>query len=298
MQRRLFTVGAAASLSPVVARASTQKISGPSLRAGAGAAVAAAWARIESEVAGRLGVAVLDTAAGQWTGHRLDERFPLCSTFKWLLAATVLRQVDTGGLTLAQRVRIEPSDLIANSPVTSRRVGGSGMSLAELCEATVTTSDNTAANRVLPLLGGRDTVNAFARVLGDATTRLDRDEPLLNDALPGDPRDTTTPRGMATGLRAAVLGDALSAASRSRLQAWMLGAVTGPRRLRAGLPPGWRIGHKTGTGDRGSTNDVGVLWPPQGAPLVVTAFLTDTTAPRERCEAALAAVARAAVMLA
>jgi beta-lactamase class A len=295
MHRRLFTLAASASLCPLVARSRTQKISGPSPEAAAGQATATAWAQIEAEVGGRLGVAVLDSATGQLTGHRLDERFPLCSTFKWLLAATVLHQVDSGRLALNQRVQVRRADLIPNSPVTTRRVGGSGMSLAELCEATVTTSDNTAANLVLPLLGGRDAVNAFARVLGDTSTRLDRDEPMLNDAQTGDPRDTTTPRGMATSLRAAVLGDTLSAASRSRLQAWMLGAITGPRRLRAGLPPGWRIGHKTGTGDHGSTNDVGALWPPKRAPLVITAFLTDTTAPRERCEAALAAVAREAV---
>lgn len=292
MQRRLFAFGATASLCPLVIGASPQKNSGTQPAEEVDPTAAATFARIEADVGGRLGVSVLDSATGRLTGHRLDERFPLCSTFKWLLAATVLHQVDAGRLDLDQRVLIRRSDLIANSPVTTGRIGGRGMSLAALCEATVTTSDNTAANLVLPLLGGREALNAWARALGDSTTRLDRDEPLLNDALPGDPRDTTTPRGMATGLRAAVLGDVLSPASRSRLQAWMLAASTGPRRLRAGLPPGWRLGHKTGTGERGSTNDVGVIWPPHGAPLVVTAFLTDTPAPRERCEAALAAVAR------
>ena len=166
------------------------------------------------------------------------------------------------------------------------------MTVADLCEAAITLSDNTAGNLLLASFGGPAALTAFARTLGDPTTRLDRIEPALNESRPGDPRDTTTPRGMATALRAAVVGDALSRASRERLVQWLQATKTNGARLGAELPTGWRLGSKTGTGERGSTNDVGVFWPPGGrAPLVVAAYLTETTLPLAQRQAAIAAVA-------
>lgn len=253
------------------------------------------WAAIERRAEARLGVAVLDTATGTLDGHRLDERFAMCSTFKWLAAALVLRRVDQGQERLDRRVRVERSDLLSYSPVTEKRVGGAGMTVAELCEAAVAASDNAAANLLLASFGGPAALTRFARTLGDDKTRLDRIEPALNESRPGDERDTTTPRAMAGSLRAAVLGDALSSAGRAQLVRWLQATVTGTERLRAGLPDDWRIGHKTGTGERGSTNDVAVLWPPRRAPIVVAAYLTDSEAPYARREAALAAVARSVV---
>lgn len=249
------------------------------------------WAAIERGVAGRLGVAVLDTARGVVDGHRLDERFPMCSTFKWLAAACVLRRVDLGQERLDRRVAVARADLVSWSPVTETRVGA-GMTVAELCEAAVAVSDNGAANLLLASFGGPAALTRFARSLGDSKTRLDRIEPALNEGRPGDERDTTTPAAMAGSLRTAVLGDALSNAGRAQLQQWLLATTTGTDRLRAGLPDDWRIGHKTGTGQRGSTNDVAVLWPPGRAPIVVCAYLTECTASTARREAAIAAVAR------
>ncbi|MGA0611263.1 class A beta-lactamase [Caldimonas sp. KR1-144] len=253
------------------------------------------WAAIERRAEARLGVAVLDTATGALDGHRLDERFAMCSTFKWLAAALVLRRVDQGQERLDRRVRVQRSDLLSYSPVTEKRVGGAGMTVAELCEAAVAASDNAAANLLLASFGGPAALTRFARTLGDDKTRLDRIEPALNESRPGDERDTTTPRAMAHSLRTAALGDALSGASRAQLVRWLQATVTGTERLRAGLPDDWRIGHKTGTGERGSTNDVAVLWPPRRAPIVVAAYLTDSEAPFARREAALAAVARSVV---
>lgn len=250
------------------------------------------WAAIERRAEARLGVAVLDTASGTLDGHRLDERFPMCSTFKWLAAALVLRRVDQGQERLERRVRVQRSDLLSYSPVTEKRVGGAGMTVAELCEATVAASDNAAGNLLLASFGGPAALTRFVRTLGDDKTRLDRIEPALNESHPGDERDTTTPRAMAGSLRAAVLGDALSSAGRAQLVRWLQATVTGTERLRAGLPDDWRIGHKTGTGERGSTNDVAVLWPPRRAPIVVAAYLTDSEAPYAQREAALAAAAR------
>ncbi len=249
-------------------------------------------ARLEIHVDGRLGVSILDTETGQRAGHRGTERFPMCSTFKALAAAAILARVDAGQEDLGRRVPIEAKDILAYAPAAKAHVGGD-MTLAELCEAAVTLSDNTAANLILAALGGPAGVTAFARRLGDPVTRLDRTEPTLNEAAPGDPRDTTTPDAMAADLQALVLGDRLSPASRERLTGWLIANKTGDAKLRAGVPKDWRVGDKTGNGRRGSNNDIAVLWPPGRKPLVVTVYITQTKASTEASSAVTAAVARA-----
>jgi len=256
-------------------------------------ALAATLKRLETESGGRLGVAMLDSATGAQTGHRADERFPMCSTFKALAVGAVLKRVDTGKDDLARRVRFGESDLMAYSPATKGRVGGAGMSVAELCEAAITLSDNTAANLLLASMGGPAGFTDFVLTLGDPVTRLDRIEPTLNEAADGDPRDTTTPNAMASDFRSLVTGDALSSGSRDQLIAWLVGNKTGDTRLRAGLPAGWRVGDKTGTGERGTANDVAVIWPPQRAPIVIAVYLTQASVSSERQSAVIAAVAQA-----
>jgi beta-lactamase class A len=288
MDRRRFSGGLALGLASAWLPAQAQKNT-------ARGAPAADWRAIERRVGGRLGVAVLDTADGRLDGQRLDERFPMCSTFKWLAAALVLERVDAGTERLDRHLRYGPDVLVAHSPVTKRHQA-EGMSLGGLCEATVTESDNGAANLILDSVGGPAAITAFARRLGDTETRLDRAEPMLNEAAPGDPRDTTTPRAMVGSMRAAALGEALSPASRDRLVGWLVGATTGRQRLRAALPPGWRGGDKTGSGERGTTNDVAVFWPPgHRSPMVIAAYLTDSAATWDARQAALAAVGRVVV---
>jgi beta-lactamase class A len=287
MHRRHFNTAAMLGLAAACGVAKAQKNSGDPGDS--------PWAAIEAASGGRLGVAVLDTATGRTDGHRLDERFPMCSTFKWLAAALVLRRVDEGAERLERRIRFGTDALVGHSPVAEKHVGGDGLSMAQLCEATVTVSDNAAANLILDSFGGPPALTRFARTLGDSMTRLDRTEPALNEARPGDPRDTTTPRAMTVSLQAAVLGNALSAGSRAQLVQWLEAAQTGMQRLRAAVPAGWRAGDKTGTGSRGSTNDVAVFWPPNRAPLVVAAYLTDTSAPAAQRNAALAEVGRVVV---
>jgi beta-lactamase class A len=251
------------------------------------------WKEIEASSGGRLGVAVLDMGTGRMEGQRLDERFPMCSTFKWLAAAHVLQRVEAGQEDLDRRIVFGREVLLHHSPVTELNAGGQGMTLAQLCEAAVTVGDNAAANMLLQSFGGPKALTRYARTLGDKTTRLDRMEPKLTESKPGDPRDTTTPRGMATALRAVLLGDALSPARRDQLIRWMEATTTNGKRLRADLPAGWRMGSRTGTGSHGSTNDVGVFWPPGGrAPVVVAVYLTQTTAPEAQRNGAIAAVAR------
>jgi beta-lactamase class A len=204
----------------------------------------------------------------------------------------VLARVDAGKEKLERRIRYDAKDLVTYSPVTEKRVAA-GMTLAELCDAAITLSDNTAGNLLLANLGGPQGLTAFMRTLGDQVTRLDRIETDLNEALPGDPRDTTTPAAMAADIRALLFGDALSETSRGQLRRWLVNNKTGDTRLRAGVPAGWIVGDKTGTGGHGSNNDVGVIWPPGRAPIIVTAYLTESPGPAERRNAAIAAVASA-----
>ncbi len=284
MHRRLFH---RAALGSVVA-----SLAGCAAPAGPAAQDAPpAWPALEADALGRLGVAVLDAQTGSLIGHRLDERFPMCSTFKWLAAAHVLHRVDQGHEQLSRRIRYGREALLPWSPVTEQHVDGPGLSLAELCHATITTSDNAAGNLILQTLGGPAGLTAFARQLGDAVTRLDRWEPALNEAAPGDPRDTTSPRAMAQLLHTLVLGPALSPASRAQLAQWLQATRTNVRRLGDGLPPGWRLGSKTGSGAHGTTNDVGVYWPEGRPPIVAVALLTASTAAAPQREAALAGVA-------
>ena len=218
----------------------------------------------------------------------------MCSTFKVLAAAAILARVDAGNEQLTRRIIFDASALVVNSPVTEKRVGGDGMTLAEICDAALTRSDNTAGNLLLAGIGGPPGLTAFARGLGDQVTRLDRDEPSLNEALPDDPRDTTTPNAMASNLQALILGTtALSAASREQLTAWLIANKTGDTRLRAGFAKDWRIGDKTGAGDRGTNNHVAVVWPPNNAPIVIAAYLTGATVSTAQQNATLASVARA-----
>lgn len=247
---------------------------------------------IEATARGRLGVHILDTGTGREHGWRSDERFLMLSSFKLLASALVLDRADRGEESLERRIRYRRQDLVSWSPVTERHVGGTGLSLAQLCEATITTSDNTAANLILASYGGPAALTAYARRLGDRVTRLDRTEPELNvRAASGEPLDTTTPRAMAHTLRALLVGDALSPASRARLLQWLLANTTGGKRLRAGLPVGWQVGEKTGTaGD--DANDIGIAFPPQRAPVIVTAYLAESATDGATREAALARVGR------
>jgi beta-lactamase class A len=252
-----------------------------------------AFAKLETESGGRLGVSVLDTESGALIGHRADERFPMCSTFKLLAVSALLAEVDAGRQQLATRIRIEPQDVLSYAPVTKQHVGAEGMSLAELCDAAIAWSDNTAANLILSRLGGPAAVTRYARRLGDELTRLDRNEPDLNEATPGDPRDTTTPAAMASNLKALAVGSSLSAPSREQLVTWLVGCKTGDARLRAGLPKGWRVGDKTGSGNHGSTNDVAVVWPEGHAPIVIAVYLTETAAQDDKRNVTHASIGRA-----
>ena len=255
-------------------------------------------AALERKQGGRLGIAIHDMASGQTFGNRLDERFLMASTFKLTLAAFVLARVDREEEQLDRRIPFTKGDLVSWSPGTEKHAGGPGLTVAELCEATVTMSDNTAANLLLKSFGGPAALTGFTRSLGDEITRHDRMEPELNahDG-PGDERDTTTPRAMTQTLRKLLFGDALSRRSRDRLAAWLVTNRTGDARLRAGFPADWLVGDKTGTSGKGHANDIGVAWPSGRGALIVTAYCEMPQAEARTRDATLAEIARIAASI-
>ena len=251
------------------------------------------FSELEKKLAARLGAAIVDTHTGkQWT-HREHERFPMCSTFKLLASAAVLAKVDAGEEKLDRKIRIESSDLVSFSPITEKHVGGEGMSLAEICEAAITRSDNTAANIILKSLGGPTAVTQFSRTLGDSVTQLDRFETELNEATPGDARDTTSPRAMLKNIHELLLKNKLSKTSRDQLKNWLINNKTGDAKLRAGLPKDWIIGDKTGSGSYGTVNDIAIIWPPKRKPIIVSIYITETKSSLDDSNNAIAEIAKA-----
>ncbi|HUA80486.1 MAG TPA: class A beta-lactamase [Dyella sp.] len=248
-------------------------------------------AALERRYGGRLGVAILDTGTGQRAGHRADERFLMCSTFKMLLAAAVLSRVDHGQEHLDRRLVYDRQAVLEYAPVTRQHVGPPGMTLAELCSAAVSLSDNTAANVLMAHLGGPSVVTNFARQVGDSITRLDRIEPELNRPTPEGVSDTTTPHAMLGDLKTLMLGHVLSDPSRQQLTAWMLATTTGKKLVRAGVPADWRVGEKTGSGVT-QNNDVAILWPPARKPLLVAAYYENTQKDSDGRSVVLAEVGR------
>lgn len=234
---------------------------------------------IETRSGGRLGFAALDSQDGRFSSWRGEERFALSSTFKFLLAAAVLMRADTRQEQLERAVNVPAAGLVDWSPDTERHAGGS-MTVWSLCKAAVTRSDNTAANLLLGTLDGPDGFTRLMREAGDRVTRLDRIEPALNEAAPGDPRDSTTPAAMLGAMNRFLLGDLLLPASRKRLTGLLLANTTGDKRIRAGLPAGWQAGDKTGTGGNGAVSDLAILYPPGRAPVLVAAYFQDSLRPR------------------
>lgn len=254
----------------------------------------AAVAAAEATTGGRVGLTVIDTATGRRFSHRGDERFPMASTFKMLLVAAILERVDKGQDRLDRAIPVAASDILDVSPVSKKHVGGTA-TVGELAEATIIYSDNAAANLLLPAVGGPAGLTAFLRRIGDPRTRLDRIEPFMAEAKPGDPRDTTTPDAVAASWQRLLLGNVLSPASRAQLTAWLIANTTGDTRLRAGLPKGWRVGDKTGTGSNASVNDIAIVWPQRAAkaPVIIASLLNGGTAPAETLYKAHADLARA-----
>jgi beta-lactamase class A len=249
-------------------------------------------AAIERHVGGRIGVAVFDTASSRGFEYRASDRFPMCSTFKFLAAAAVLRRIDQKQERIDGRISYTTDDLLEWAPITREHLREGSMTLGALCAAAIEYSDNTAGNLLLRTIGGPAKLTDYLRSLGDSVTRLDREEPDLNSAIKGDERDTTNPAAMLGDIKTLLLEDRLSLESRGQLTNWLIANTTGTKRLRFGLPITWRIGDKTGTGDNGAVGDIAIAWPPNRAPILISVYLADSTASAETLNEAFVQTAR------
>jgi beta-lactamase class A len=255
-----------------------------------------AFAALENEMGGRLGISAINLANGKQTGHRAGERFPMCSTFKAIVAAAILQRSASDPSLLKRRVQYTEKDMVSHAPVTRPNIA-KGMTVEELCAAMVQYSDNPAANLLMKILGGPEGVTAFARSIGDTAFRLDRWETELNSAIPGDPRDTTTPLAMMRSLQSLVLDNALAEPQQQQLKEWLVGNTTGGALIRAGTPAGWLVGDKTGGGAYGARNDIGVIWPGDQPPLVIAIYTAHDTKDAKYREDIIARATSAAITI-
>jgi beta-lactamase class A len=250
---------------------------------------------LETDIGGRLAVAALDTETDRRIDYGSARLMPICSTFKMLLVGAVLAKADRGKERLDRPLKLTKDDILDYAPAAKLALPKGEISVEDACAAAIMDSDNTAANLLMATLGGPGAVTLYARELGDKTTHLDRVEPFLNEAMPGDARDVTSAAAMLNDMGVLLLQDALSPASRGKLVDWMVRCKTGGARLRAGLPIDWKVADKTGTGERGTTNDIAVVWPPGRKPLLIAAYLTGTGASASDRNTLLADIARITV---
>jgi beta-lactamase class A len=249
-------------------------------------------AAIEKRIGGRIGVAALDTSNSKRIEYRPEERFPMCSTFKFLAAAAALKRVDEKQDKLGRFVSYDAKDILEYAPVTKEHLKEGGVTLGALCAAAIEQSDNTAGNLLLDAIGGPAGLTNFVRTLGDNATRLDRKEPELNSAIPGDERDTTTPAAICSDMQRLLLGGVLSEPSCSQLDEWLRRNETGGPMIRAGVPSNWTVGDKTGRGANGATNDIAIMRPPGRVPILLAIYSVGSTASANDRAAAIAEVAK------
>ena len=250
---------------------------------------------IEQRTGAQIGVAAVDTDSGKRLDYRSQERFPMCSTFKFLAAAAVLKRVDEKQDRLDRFIRYDAKDILEYAPVTKAHLKDGGMTLSALCAAAIEQSDNTAGNLLLDTIGGPVGLTNFARSIGDEMTRLDRKEPELNSAIRSDERDTTTPAMMCADMQRLLLGNVLAESSRHQLEDWLRQNETGSLMIRAGVAKTWTVGDKTGRCGNGATNDVAIIHPPGRTPIVVAIYSIGSTSSADDRAAIVAEAARTVV---
>jgi beta-lactamase class A len=253
------------------------------------------FAQLETRTKSRIGVSAIDLSTNRRVDYRSDERFIMCSTFKVLAVAAVLKRVDENKEKLDRFVRYGEEQLLSYAPVTREHVKEGGMTLEALCAAAIEQSDNTAANLLLEAIGGPGRWTEFARSLGDKLSRLDHNEPDLNIARPGKEDDTTTAAAMCADLKRLFTSDVLSVASRTNLEGWMQQGQTGLKLIRAGIAADWKVGDKTGRSGDGATNDIAVLRPPLGGPIFLAIYTVDPAETQEARDQLVADVAKTAI---
>lgn len=249
--------------------------------------------KLEASSGGRLGIYVINTANHEHIEYRANELFPFCSTGKIMVVSAILKESEANQAILQKKIIYDQKDVNKSeyAPITKQNIYN-GMSIAELCKAAMEYSDNAAMNILLRFVGGPKTVTSFAKSIHDNKFSLDRWEPELNSAIPGDLRDTTTPAAMASSLKQLALGNVLALEQRKKLQEWMKNNTTGDTKIRAGAPRGWIVADKTGNGKYGTTNDVGIIWPPHCPPIVMVIYLTQHKRDATKRDDVIASAAR------
>ncbi|MFD4353174.1 class A beta-lactamase [Nocardia sp. NPDC058518] len=280
LRTRFAAVTLAISAVTSTACSSNDVVPAPPSTSALASSTAPSFAEMEAKYGARLGLSVVDTGSDTTVNYREGERFPMASTFKGLACGALLQAHPLSTGYFDQVIHYTAADIVVNSAETEKHID-TGMTVSAICHAAITVSDNTAGNLILRLLGGPAGFTAFLRTLGDHVSRLDRWEPELNTAIPGDERDTTTAAALVADYRALVLGTALADPERAQLTDWLLASATGAKRIKAGLPADWKVGDKTGTPAYGSALDVAVAWPPGRAPLVLAVL---TTKPEQNAE--------------
>ena len=251
-------------------------------------------AGIEKETGGRIGVALIQSDGRVVLRHRADVRFAMCSTFKAPLASALFAAHDAGRVDRFAPVSVREDDLVPYAPFAEKRAqDGRATSLTELAQYAVLVSDNAAANIVLRAIGGPEAFTRFVRSKGDTVTRLDRNEPALNENAVGDLRDTTSPLAMAQLMRELLLSPGRNTAHARLLTDWMRDVTTGFKRIRAGLPAGWKVGDKTGTAPppAAAYNDIAIIDPPDHSPCILTVYLDRPDVSAEQADIAIARIA-------
>lgn len=251
--------------------------------------------QLESAYGVTIGVYARNLATRSELEHRADSRFPIASVFKFVATGGVLRGdlVTPDPHVLSRPVHIPPAALVEYSPfVEDCLKRGIVPTVEQLCVAALQLSDNTAGNQILALIGGPAGLTKLARRLGDPVTRLDRWEPELNSAEPERITDTTSPRAIGNTLTTMLVGHGLPRPGRRKLTEWMLGNTTSDNRLRAALPPGWRIADKTGSAELGCANNVGVAWSPEGTPVLLSVMVRPDDPSAERDESVFVEVGK------
>lgn len=253
--------------------------------------------KIESDFNGRVGVYALNTETGKVFEYRGKERFPLCSSFKSFLAAAVLHQDQKKPGFLQEMVKYNDRKMEPHSPITGAHQK-SGMTVYDMAKATLQYSDNGAANMLMDrYINGPEGMTKFMKGLGDDKFRLDRWELDLNSAIPGDPRDTSTPKAVTNSLNMLISGDIFDAEHQKTFEEWMIGNTTGNARIRSSVPEGWVVGDKTGTcGNYGTANDHAIIWPKDSSsPMIVSIYTTRNEKDAQHSDAVIAQLADIAI---
>ena len=286
-RRTILSVGAAGALL-TAASCSTGQAAGPSSRVGA------ELVDIERATGTTIGLYAENLSSARKITHRHTESFPMCSVFKALAVAALMSEHSPYGDYWDKEISFDTTDLVDYSPITGEAEDGK-MTVAELADAALRFSDNTAANLLLQELGGPEAVTRFAREHEAMHTRLDRWEPELNEAVPGDPRDTTTPADIALLYRRILVDDTLGQLGQAKLRDWMLRNTTADERLGAAVDGDHELADKTGSGGYGVVNDVGVIWRPDGSMTVIAVLVRSDDPDADSDPAVLVEAARVAL---